>query len=157
MLAVWLSSRPGEIDSSDPCPLAIPLVRGGHFFDELPLRHSGLARGPHYISALEEPSLRSFLCGVVEMHGSPETPDRLEAVAAKIPVFCRFERSYDLHLIEVNVSRICYVEGNDGDTSTIYFDKEHFVVVRGSAEQIRTQIEFEIFQSQIVPPRRGLD
>ncbi|WP_454818585.1 hypothetical protein [Labrys neptuniae] len=31
----------------------------------------------------------------------------------------------------------------------------HFVIVRGGAVQIRARIEFEIFQSQIVRPKRG--
>ncbi|PRH89159.1 hypothetical protein C5L14_00770 [Labrys okinawensis] len=65
---------------------------------------------------------------------------------ANIPIFCAFERSFDRHPIEVNVTRICYIEGNDCDSSTLYFDVEHFVVVHGKPEQIRAQIETRVSQ-----------
>lgn len=72
-----------------------------------------------------------------------------EGAEASIPIFCTFERSFDRHPIEVNVTRICYIEGNECDISTLYFDREHFVVVHGKAEQIRARIETQVSQSQI--------
>ncbi|MEW9308987.1 hypothetical protein [Labrys neptuniae] len=84
------------------------------------------------------------------MDEAQETTGRSEETETKIPIFCTFERSFDRHPIEVNVTRICYIEGNEPDSSTLYFDREHFVVVHGKAEQIRARIETRVWQSQIL-------
>ncbi|MDT3379734.1 hypothetical protein RNI52_20560 [Labrys neptuniae] len=57
------------------------------------------------------------------------------------PIFCIFERSFDRHPIEVNVNLILYLEGNDDGTTTMYFRRDEFVVVRGTLADTRRHIE----------------
>lgn len=57
------------------------------------------------------------------------------------PIFCIFERSFDRHQIEVNVNLILYLEGNDDGTTTMYFRRDEFVVVRGTPTETRRHIE----------------
>ncbi|MBP0581100.1 hypothetical protein J8I29_17370 [Labrys sp. LIt4] len=57
------------------------------------------------------------------------------------PIFCSFERSFDRHQIEVNVNLVLYLEGNDDGTTTMYFAKDEFVVVRGNLAETRGHIE----------------
>jgi len=57
------------------------------------------------------------------------------------PIFCIFERSFDRHQIEVNVNLILYLEGNDDGTTTMYFRRDEFVVVRGTLTETRRHIE----------------
>ena len=57
------------------------------------------------------------------------------------PIFCIFERSFDRHQIEENVNLILYLEGNDDGTTTMYFRRDEFVVVRGTLTETRRHIE----------------
>ncbi len=67
-----------------------------------------------------------------------------------LPLFCRLKRAFDNHVIAVNVSRICFLEG-DGDTTTIFFSESHFVVVAGDLNSVQSQIEAHT-RSVMIPP-----
>ncbi|MGN8113310.1 hypothetical protein [Labrys sp. 22185] len=57
-----------------------------------------------------------------------------------LPVFCRFNRAYDNHVIAINVSQICFLE-SDGNSTTIFFSDSHFVVVAGDLDRVQSKIE----------------